>query len=29
MSENQKKILIDIFEDAKKKDKQEETKARF
>jgi len=29
LSENQKKILIDIFEDAKKKDKQEETKARF
>lgn len=29
LSENQKKILIDIFEDAKKKDKQEEAKARF
>ena len=29
MSEEQKKILTDIFEDAKKKDKQEEAKARF
>lgn len=29
LSEEQKKILIDIFEDAKKKDKQEEAKARF
>lgn len=29
LSEEQKKILMDIFEDAKKKDKQEEAKARF
>lgn len=29
LPEEQKKILIDIFEDAKKKDKQEEAKARF
>ena len=29
LSEEQKKILTDIFEDAKKKDKQEEAKARF
>lgn len=29
LSEEQKKILIDIFEDTKKKDKQEEAKARF
>ena len=29
LSEEQKKILADIFEDAKKKDKQEEAKARF
>ena len=29
LSENQKKILTDIFEDAKKKNKQEEAKERF